>query len=32
MQLRYLGIPHFRNLRNLELNFATELEPVSSTA
>ena len=29
MQLRYLAIPHFRNLRNLELNFATELEPVS---
>lgn len=31
MQLRYLAIPHFRNLRNLELNFATELEPVSGS-
>lgn len=29
MQLRYLAIPEFRNLRNLEVNFATELEPVS---
>lgn len=26
MQLRYLAIPLFRNLRNLEVNFATELE------
>jgi predicted ATPase len=30
MQLRYLAIPQFRNLRNLEVNFATELEPVAS--
>lgn len=29
MQLRYLAIPQFRNLRNLEVNFASELEPVS---
>lgn len=29
MQLRYLAIPQFRNLRNLEVNFATELEPIS---
>lgn len=28
MQLRYLAIPQFRNLRNLEMNFATALEPV----
>ena len=28
MQLRYLAIPQFRNLRNLEMNFSTELEPV----
>jgi len=31
MQLRYLAIPQFRNLRNLEVNFASELEPVSGT-
>ncbi|KEK26926.1 ATP-binding protein [Shewanella xiamenensis] len=31
MQLRYLAIPQFRNLRNLEVSFATELEPVSGT-
>ncbi|NMH65465.1 AAA family ATPase [Shewanella salipaludis] len=31
MQLRYLAIPQFRNLRNLEVNFATELEPASGT-
>ncbi|WP_372879105.1 AAA family ATPase [Spongiibacter marinus] len=31
MQLRYLAIPQFRNLRNLELNFASELEPVSGS-
>lgn len=29
MQLRYLAIPQFRNLRNLEMNFASELEPAS---
>ncbi|MCE7585386.1 AAA family ATPase [Vibrio fluvialis] len=29
MQLRYLAIPQFRNLRNLEVSFASELEPVS---
>lgn len=29
MQLRYLAIPQFRNLRNLEVIFASELEPVS---
>lgn len=29
MQLRYLAIPQFRNLRNLEVNFATELEPIA---
>lgn len=29
MQLRYLAISEFRNLRNLEVNFATELEPDS---
>ncbi|MEM6192258.1 AAA family ATPase [Shewanella scandinavica] len=28
MQLRYLAIPQFRNLRNLEVNFATELGAV----
>lgn len=32
MQLRYLAIPQFRNLRNLEVNFATELEPVSGSS
>tara|TARA_Y100001973_G_C5192510_1_gene331923 strand:- start:394 stop:2160 length:1767 start_codon:yes stop_codon:yes gene_type:complete len=31
MQLRYLAIPQFRNLRNLNLNFVSELEPVSGT-
>ncbi len=31
MQLRYLAIPQFRNLRNLKVNFASELEPVSGT-
>lgn len=31
MQLRYLAIPHFRNLRNLEVNFATALEPVAGS-
>ncbi|ELT7226867.1 AAA family ATPase [Vibrio cholerae] len=31
MQLRYLAIPQFRNLRNLEVSFASELESVSST-
>lgn len=31
MQLRYLAIPHFRNLRNLDVNFVSELEPVSDT-
>lgn len=31
MQLRYLAIPQFRNLRNLEVSFASELEPVSGT-
>lgn len=29
MQLRFLAIPQFRNLRNLDVNFATELEPVA---
>lgn len=29
MQLRYLAIPQFRNLRNLEVNFASELEPAA---
>lgn len=29
MQLRFLAIPEFRNLRNLEVNFASELKPVS---
>ncbi|EID0032044.1 AAA family ATPase [Vibrio alginolyticus] len=32
MQLRYLGIPQFRNLRNLEVNFATELEVGTASA
>lgn len=32
MQLRYLGIPQFRNLRNLEVNFATELELGAASA
>lgn len=31
MQLRYLAIPHFRNLRDLEMSFATELSHSSST-
>ncbi len=31
MQLRYLAIPQFRNLRNLEVNFATEMVPGAST-
>lgn len=31
MQLRYLAILRFRNLRNLEVNFATELEPFAGT-
>lgn len=31
MQLRYLAIPEFRNLRNLEVHFATELEPILGT-
>lgn len=31
MQLRFLAIPQFRNLRNLEVNFATELEQITST-
>lgn len=31
MQLRYLAIPLFRNLRNLEVNFATELEPFAGS-
>lgn len=29
MQLRYLAIPRFRNLRNAELTFATQLEATS---
>lgn len=29
MQLRYLAIPQFRNLRNAELSFATQLSPMS---
>lgn len=29
MQLRYLAIPQFRNLRNLEVTFASELELVA---
>jgi predicted ATPase len=29
MQLRYLAIPQFRNLGNLEVSFASELEPAS---
>ncbi|WP_411882416.1 AAA family ATPase [Polaromonas sp. YR568] len=29
MQLRYLAIPHFRNLRGAELTFSTRLEAVS---
>lgn len=32
MQLRYLAISQFRNLRNLEVHFAAELEPVSVTS
>ncbi|MBU6951958.1 ATP-binding protein [Hahella sp. HN01] len=32
MQLRFLAIPEFRNLRNLEVSFASELEPVSGTS
>ncbi|WP_125721920.1 AAA family ATPase [Pseudoalteromonas rubra] len=31
MQLKKLKIQAFRNLRNIEVNFASELEPVSST-
>ncbi|KTG19677.1 AAA family ATPase [Pseudoalteromonas sp. XI10] len=31
MQLRYLAIPHFRNLRDVEMNFAIELSHSSST-
>jgi predicted ATPase/uncharacterized protein YnzC (UPF0291/DUF896 family) len=31
MQLRYLSIPLFRNLRNLEVNFATEIEPFAGS-
>lgn len=30
MQLRYLSIPHFRNLRGIELYFATQLTPSPS--
>lgn len=30
MQLRYLAIPQFRNLRNLEVSFSSALEPVAS--
>ena len=32
MQLRHLAIPNFRNLRGLFIDFATHLEPRSSTA
>ena len=28
MQLRHLAIPLFRNLRGVEIDFATRLEPV----
>lgn len=31
MQLRYLAIPHFRNLRDVEMSFAIELSHSSST-
>ena len=31
MQLRYLAIPQFRNLRNLGVSFATKLEPVAGS-
>ncbi|NSM25532.1 AAA family ATPase [Shewanella sp. ZOR0012] len=30
MQLRYLAIPQFRNLRNLEVSFSCALDPVAS--
>ncbi|MEW5786409.1 MAG: AAA family ATPase [Pseudomonadota bacterium] len=30
MQLRYLAIPNFRNLREVELTFATQLSPLPS--
>ncbi|CAK7067704.1 AAA family ATPase [Saezia sanguinis] len=32
MQLLYLAIPQFRNLHNLEVNFASKLEPVAGVA
>ena len=31
MQLRYLAIPQFRNLRNLVVNFATKFEPFAES-
>lgn len=31
MQLRFLAIPQFRNLRNVEMNFATELSPLAGS-
>ncbi|WP_394233600.1 AAA family ATPase [Pseudomonas anguilliseptica] len=31
MQLHYLSIPNFRNLRNAELSFATELSPAQGS-
>lgn len=32
MQLRYLSLPQFRNLRNLEMTFATELDILKEAA
>ncbi|HBM2916720.1 TPA: AAA family ATPase [Klebsiella michiganensis] len=32
MQLRYISIPQFRNLRNLEVNFASKLDPMEGGA
>ncbi len=32
MQLRHLAIPHFRNLRGLAIDFATQLQPAAGAA
>jgi recombinational DNA repair ATPase RecF len=32
MQLRHLAIPHFRNLRNVVIDFATQLSPMLGAA
>lgn len=32
MQLRHLAIPHFRNLRDVVIDFATQLSPMPGAA